>query len=158
MTGRTEYRNLEDYEAELKAIVKQYPGIAKAVELPHHSFQDRPLMGVELSDNVGARDDGKPTYFVMGTHHAREWPAGEIAMEYAWYLAKGFGSDEAITDVLRRERIVIVPIINPDGYVVSRTTPSAYDTTGMGPFDTAEAVGGGGFGAYRRKLHSAGPE
>src|SRR3954453_5912889 len=72
-------------------------------------------------------------------------------MEYAWYLVKGFGSDEAVTDVLRRERIVIVPIINPDGYVVSRTTPSAYDTTGMGPFDTAEAVGGGGFGAYRRK-------
>ena len=53
--------------------------------------------------------------------------------------------------MLQHERIVIVPIINPDGYVVSRTTPSAYDQTGMGPFDTAEAVGGGGFGAYRRK-------
>jgi Zinc carboxypeptidase len=150
-TGRTEYRNLEDYEAELKQIVQKYPGIARPVELPKKSFQGRPLMGVELSDNVGAKDDGKPTYFVMGTHHAREWPAGEIAMEYAWYLAKGYGSDDQVTSVLRRERVVVVPIINPDGYVVSRTTPSAYDTTGQGPFDTAEAVATGGFGAYRRK-------
>ena len=150
-TGRTEYRNLEDYEAELKQIVAKYPGVAKAVELPKRSFQDRPLMGVEFSDNVAAKDDGKPTYFVMGTHHAREWPAGEIAMEFAWYLAKGFGSDAEVTDVLKRERIVVVPIINPDGYVVSRTTPSAYDTTGASAFATGEAIAGGGFGAYRRK-------
>jgi hypothetical protein len=150
-TGRTEYRNLEDYEAELKQIIQKYPGIARPVELPEKSFQGRPLMGVELSDNVGAKDDGKPTYFVMGTHHAREWPAGEIAMEWAWYLAKGYGSDDEVTNVLKRERVVVVPIINPDGYVVSRTTPSAYDTTGQGPFDTAEAVATGGFGAYRRK-------
>jgi hypothetical protein len=150
-TGRTEYRNLEDYEAELKKIVQQHPDIARPVELPKKSFQGRPLMGVELSENVGAKDDGKPTYFVMGTHHAREWPAGEIAMEYAWYIAKGWGSDAEVTDVLKREHIVVVPIINPDGYVVSRTTPSAYDTTGKSPFDTAEAVATGGFGAYRRK-------
>jgi hypothetical protein len=150
-TGRTEYRNLEDYEAELKQIVAKYPGLARPIELPKRSFQDRPLMGVEFSDNVGAKDDGKPTYFVMGTHHAREWPAGEIAMEWAWYLAKGYGSDDQVTNVLKHERIVVVPIINPDGYVVSRTTPSAYDTTGQGPFDTAEAVATGGFGAYRRK-------
>jgi Zinc carboxypeptidase len=150
-TGRTEYRNLEDYEAELKQIVQKYPGIARPIELPKKSFQGRPLMGVELSDNVAAKDDGKPTYFVMGTHHAREWPAGEIAMEWAWYLAKGFGSDDEVTNALKHERIVVVPIINPDGYVVSRSTPSAYDTTGQGPFDTAEAVATGGFGAYRRK-------
>jgi hypothetical protein len=150
-TGRTEYRNLEDYEAELKQIVEKFKGIARPVELPKRSFQGRPLMGVELSANVDAKDDGKPTYFVMGTHHAREWPAGEIAMEWAWYVAKGYGIDDQITSLLKRERIVVVPIINPDGYVVSRTTPSAYDTTGQGPFDTAEAVATGGFGAYRRK-------
>ena len=150
-TGRTEYRNLEDYQAELKQIAEKYEGIARPVELPKKSFQGRPLMGVELSDNVDAKDDGKPTYFVMGTHHAREWPAGEIAMEFAWYIAKGYGTDAEVTDILKRERIVVVPIINPDGYVVSRTTPSAYDSTGISVFSTAEAVATGGFGAYRRK-------
>src|SRR5262249_28283619 len=72
-TGRKEYRNLDDYETELKQIVDRYHGLARPVELPKRSFQGRPLMGVELSDNVDANDDGKPTYFVMGTHHAREW-------------------------------------------------------------------------------------
>src|SRR4051794_19129136 len=153
-TGRTQYRNLEDYEAELKQIVAKYPGIARPVELPHKSSQGRPLMGVELSDNVGAKDDGKPTYFVMGTHHAREWPAAEIPMEFAWYVAKGYGSDEQITNLLARERIVVVPVINPDGYVTSRTTPSAYDSTGASGLDTAEEVATGGFGAYRRKTCS----
>jgi Zinc carboxypeptidase len=153
-SGRKEYRNLEDFEAELKQIIQQFPGIARPVELPKRSFQGRPLMGVELSENVGAKDDGKPTYFVMGTHHAREWPAAEIPMEFAWYIAKGYGSDDQVTSLLKRERIVVVPVINPDGYVVSRTTPSAYDSTGAQPFDTAEAVAGGGFGAYRRKTCS----
>jgi Zinc carboxypeptidase len=150
-TGRTQYRNLEDFEAELKQIVAKYPDIARPIELPKRSVQGRPLMGVELSESVGAKDDGKPTYFVMGTHHAREWPAAEIPMEFAWYIAKGWGSDDQVTNLLKRERIVVVPVINPDGYVVSRTTPSAYDTTGAAPFDTAEIVAGGGFGAYRRK-------
>src|SRR3954471_8997879 len=153
-SGRKEYRNLEDFEGELKQIVAKYPSIARPVELPHKSFQGRPLMGVELSDNVGAKDDGKPVYFVMGTHHAREWPAAEIPMEFAWYIAKGFGGDDQVTSLLKRERIVVVPVINPDGYVTSRTTPSAYDTTGQSGFDTAEEIATGGFGAYRRKTCS----
>ena len=153
-SGRTDYRNLEDFEAELKKIVASHPGVARPIELPHRSFQGRPLMGVEFSENVGAKDDGKPTYFVMGTHHAREWPAAEIPMEFAWYIANNYGSDDQVTNLLKRERIVVVPIINPDGYVTSRTTPSAYDTTGASGLDTAEIVAGGGFGAYRRKTCS----
>jgi hypothetical protein len=150
-TGRKDYRQLEDYQAELKQIAEKFRGIAKPVELPKRSFQGRPLMGVELSDNVDAKDDGKPTYFVMGTHHAREWPAGEIAMEFAWHLVNNYGTDPQITSLLKRERIVIVPIINPDGYVVSRNAFSPYDQTGQSGLDTVEAVAGGGFGAYRRK-------
>src|SRR3954454_19241138 len=153
-TGRKEYRNLEDFEAELKQIVAKYPSIARPVELPKKSFQGRPLMGVELSTNVKATDDGKPVYFVMGTHHAREWPAAEIPMEFAWYIAKGSESDDQVKSLLKRERIVVVPVINPDGYVTSRTTPSAYDTTGQSGLDTAEEVATGGFGAYRRKTCS----
>jgi hypothetical protein len=99
-TGRKDYRQLEDYEAELKQITEKFRGIAKPVELPKRSFQGRPLMGVELSDNVDAKDDGKPTYFVMGTHHAREWPAGEIAMEFAWHVVNNYGTDAQITSLL----------------------------------------------------------
>ena len=29
----------------------------------------------------------------MGMHHAREWPAGELPMEFANYLAQQFGTN-----------------------------------------------------------------
>jgi hypothetical protein len=152
-SGRKEYRQLDDYQIELKRLIEQSGSIARAVELPKKSFQGRPLMGVELSENVNAKDDGKPTYFVMGVHHAREWPAGEIAMEFAWHIANHYADDGQIQSLLRRERIVIVPIINPDGYVVSRGAFSPYDESGRADdnIGTVEAVAGGGYGAYRRK-------
>ena len=80
-------------------------------------------------------------------------------MEFAWLLAKGYGSDAQITSLLKKERVVIVPVINADGFVASRGTaedgfiPDPYDSTGVPEGDTVEgvAVPFGGNLAYRRK-------
>jgi hypothetical protein len=119
------------------------------------------MQGVELSDAVSAKDDGKPVYMLVGLHHAREWPSAEIAMEFAWLLAKGYGTDAQITSLLKTERVVIVPVINADGFVASRGTaedgfiPDPYDSTGgqIPDGDTVEGVAMpfGGNLAYRRK-------
>jgi hypothetical protein len=54
-------------------------------------------------------------------------------MEYAWMLAKGYGKDDRITSLLKRVRVVVVPLINPDGYVDSRTSLDPVDTVyGLG--------------------------
>ena len=37
---------------------------------------------------------------MMGLHHAREWPSGEPAMEFAFDLVKNHGQDARITDLL----------------------------------------------------------
>jgi murein tripeptide amidase MpaA len=157
-TGRSSYRYLADFQNEMKQIVDTYHDIARPVTIGR-TFQGREIQGIEISSKVRQTDDGKPTYFVMGTHHAREWPAAEIPMEFAWMLAQGFGNDAALTALLRKERIVIVPIINVDGYVASRgenafqgslgPVPDPEDETGFS--DTAEASAGGGSFAYRRK-------
>ena len=120
-TGRSTYRTPDDYPAELKDIVAKYPAIARPVVIGH-TYQGREIQGVEISDKVAAKDDGKPTYFLVALHHAREWPSAEIAMEFAWLLAKGYGSDAQITSLLKKERVVIVPVINADGFVASRGT------------------------------------
>ncbi|HEX6391007.1 MAG TPA: M14 family metallopeptidase [Solirubrobacteraceae bacterium] len=151
-TGRTEYRQLEDYYAELKKLAQDHPAIVKPVTLPKKSFQGREQVGVEISSNVNATDDQKPVSFIMGLHHAREWPAAEVPMEFAHYLAKGYGTDNVITHFLNTTRVVIVPIINPDGFLASRTSFSiadSLDPTGL--FTTVEALGLGGTLAYRRK-------
>lgn len=166
-SGRTTYRFLADYQADMQKIVTDHPGLAKAITIGK-TFQGREIQGVELSDNVNAKDDGKPTYFLMGVHHAREWPAGEMAMEYMKLIADGYGKTDAegvkITDLLKRERIVIVPIINVDGFVASRgesaaqaqigAIPDPEDESGLN--GTAEPVVAGGALAYRRKNCDAG--
>jgi Zinc carboxypeptidase len=148
---------LQDYQDELKGLAEKNPGLVKPVVLPKRTFQGREIMGVEISRRVDRTDDGKPTYFVMGMHHAREWPSAEAAMEFAHLLVQGNGEAPRITRLLDRVRVVVVPIINVDGFVESREggmlgLPDLADTTGVQPLQTVEGVAllGGSF-AYRRK-------
>jgi zinc carboxypeptidase len=136
-SGRTTYRVYSDYQKDLETLAEQYPDIVKPMALPENSFQGRPLSGVEISKNVNAADeDGRPVFLLVGEHHAREWPSSEAAMEFAIMLAQGYGNDDRITRLLERTRIVVVPIINPDGFISSRSWPA----------DPADILGGGGRG------------
>ena len=66
-SGRTEYRILADYEAELKQIVDDSTRASRArSSCPRTRSRAAPIQGVEISRDVDAKDDGKPTYFVMG--------------------------------------------------------------------------------------------
>src|SRR5205085_12500072 len=104
-SGRTSYLVLSDYQNELKQIVAKYggSGLARPVSLGK-TAEGREIQGVELANDVG-NGDGRPIYFVMGEHHAREWPAAAAAMEFARMLAKGYGNDPRITDPLHKERV-----------------------------------------------------
>ena len=134
-SGRTTYRVLTDYQADMKQLAAEHPSIVKPMTLPRRSYQGRELEGVEIAKDVRAADeDGRPVYLVVAMHHAREWPSSEAAMEFAIMLAKGYGSNARITSLLERARVVVVPLINPDGFVSSRGFPA----------DPADVLGGGG--------------
>lgn len=158
-SGRSTYRFLADYQAEMKKLADENPDLVKPITIGT-TFQGRPIQGLEFSGDVNAADDGKPTFFLMGVHHAREWPSAEIAMEFMHLLAQSYGKADAegarITDLLGKERIVIVPILNVDGFVASRgenasgtPIPDAEDELGFN--GTAEPIVLGGAFAYRRK-------
>ncbi len=153
-SGRTTYRHYPDIQADLKKIVTDHPNLARPVVLPKKSFQGRDIQGIEVTNNVAAADDGKPVFFLMGEHHAREWPSAEIPTEFGMYLTSQYGSDPRVTALLKKVRIVIVPVINPDGYIASRESPDIADNTGdpAGAPSLAESVAPpGGSLAYRRK-------
>src|SRR4051812_17123816 len=65
-SGRAEYRHLADYQAELKKLVQENPGVARAITLPKKTIQGRDQTGIEISSDVGRPDDQKPTAFIMG--------------------------------------------------------------------------------------------
>ncbi|MGH3735761.1 MAG: M14 family zinc carboxypeptidase [Micromonosporaceae bacterium] len=115
-SGRTTYRKLEDYNAELKQLATTYPDTAKLIELPHKSLERKTIYGVEIGRNVHAPEDGRPVFLMMGLHHAREWPSGELTLEFAYDLLRNDGTDARITGLLDRARVIVVPVVNVDGF------------------------------------------
>src|SRR3954470_21532842 len=153
-SGRNTYRHYSDIQADLKKVVAQHPGLARPITLPKKSFQGRSIQGIEVSARVHANDDGKPAFFLMGEHHAREWPSAEIPVEMALYLTRNYGRNTRVTKLLKRVRIFIVPVINPDGYIASREATDVADLSGdpgMAPSLAESVAPPGGSLAYRRK-------
>ena len=121
-SGRDSYRHLADYEAELKALAAQHPGLVKLITLPHRSLLGREILGVEIARDVNV-DNGQPVFLQLGTHHAREWPSAEHPMEWAYDLVNGYGNDPQITRLVDATRTIVVPVVNPDGFNLSREWP-----------------------------------
>jgi hypothetical protein len=156
-SGRKAYRSLADYEWDMKELAKRNPGLVKLIKLPHPSVEGRTVWGLEITDHV-ADKDGKPAFAIMGTHHAREWTAGEHTIEFAFDLVKTWNAGDARThDLLRRARVLVVPIVNVDGFNVSYEQGQLIDgqelqdpeTRGDGTDYTV--IQQGPQGAYKRK-------
>ncbi len=142
-SGRTTFRHLAQYDADIDELVAARPDLARRITLTASSTEGRRIPVVEISAGVDRRDDGRPTFIVTGLTHAREWASGEVAMEFAQDLALRYGRDRTITRLLRRVRIVVVPVVNPDGFVVSRdglTAKAKAHRTNCAVADAAEAA------------------
>jgi hypothetical protein len=122
-SGNTAYRRLPDFEAALKDLAMRYPALAKPITLSHPTIEGRDITGIEITRDPQARD-GKPTFLNMGAHHAREWPSAEHALELAYDLLTRYGQDERATRLVNEARTIVVPIVNPDGFNVSREAQS----------------------------------
>jgi PKD repeat protein len=151
-SGRDEYRQYVDFTSEMRALAQANPSLVRSLSLGN-SLEGRPIEGVEIATDVLRTDDGRPVFLNLGGHHAREWPSAEFPMEFALDLVEA-ATDSAhpmharVLDLLSEVRIVIVPVVNVDGFIASRshgTSPADDDPTLTAPFS------GSGIGAYRRK-------
>lgn len=150
-SGRTSYRDFPAIQQEIKDLAAQFSAHARAFDLPLPSSQGRAIPAIEIADDpAAAATDGRPTFFVVGLHHAREWPAAEAAMELANDLLRS--TDAATASLLAKIRVVIVPVQNPDGYTSSRGGLDLDPDSSGEELVTAQA--GGGSQAYRRKTCS----
>jgi hypothetical protein len=120
-SGRDGYRRLADYQQELKDLAKDYPEIVRPIELKHETYEGRTVEGIEITTDVDNVRDGKPVFLQMGVHHAREWPSGEHAMEWAYQLVKGYSNgNDRVVNLVKKVRTIVIPIVNPDGFNTSR--------------------------------------
>jgi hypothetical protein len=149
-SGRDTYRTLDDYNADMAALESDRPDLVKRFALPHASLDGREIYGVEIGKDVQGPDRGLPVFVLLGVHHAREWPSGENAMEFAVDLVKNYGTDSRITDLVNRSRVVVVPVVNVDGFELSRTDGGLVDIREADGGGTATILGNPG-NAYKRK-------
>ena len=119
-TGRVTYRTLSETNNELERIATTYPSVVKRFELSHRSLLGQRMWALEISHDVNT-SSGKPVFLMTGLHHAREWPTVELTMEFVWDVLKHDRVDPQITALLDSVRFIVVPIVNPDGYDMSRT-------------------------------------
>lgn len=145
-SGRDGYRTLADYQADVKALPERFPAVARRIEIGK-SLEGRPVEGVEIAGDVNGRD-GRPVFAVLGLHHAREWPSGEMPMEFAQDLAARYGKDARVTSLLDRVRVIALPVMNPDGFNVSRTAgPTPFDDDELATLPLSLSDGA----SYKRK-------
>ncbi|MFN2588019.1 MAG: M14 family metallopeptidase [Actinomycetota bacterium] len=145
---RTDYRRLGDYNAEMKQLADDNKSLVKLFEMKRPSLEGRTVYGLEIAADVEAVD-GRPIFYLDALHHAREWPASEFTMIYAHYLAEQFGKNPQITSLLRKARVIVVPIVNVDGFDYSRESVlSAHQTVSNA---TSATASGNGFEGYWRK-------
>jgi murein tripeptide amidase MpaA len=135
-TTSGDYRTLDQHNDDLAMLADRYPTLCKLIELPFKSLQGRPVFGVEIAEDV-ARKDGRPVFYNDGIHHAREWPAAEMPIMWAFDLLEAYSRweardeapdalelhDERMHNIVRHSRNIVVPVVNPDGFHYSRSGP-----------------------------------
>jgi hypothetical protein len=126
-SGRTTYRRLPDYDLEMKNLAMQYPSLVRPITLNHRSILGRDVNGIEISTGAQNTADGKPVFLIMGVHHAREWPSAEHTIEFAYDLLRNYGRDARATQLVQRTRTIVVPVVNPDGFNISREAATLGD-------------------------------
>ena len=121
---------------------------------PHQSLEGRDVLGVEIATNVNDLRDGKPVFANMGVHHAREWPSGEHAIEWAFELVNGYNGGNARGRGPRgpHRATIVVPIVNVDGFNLSREAPVDLGPLGdVHPLGYTAAIAGDPGFAFKRR-------
>ncbi|HEV3377081.1 MAG TPA: M14 family metallopeptidase [Thermoleophilaceae bacterium] len=147
-SGQNTYRRLFDYSEDMKRLAREHPDLVRPITLNHLTYEGRPVEGIEIATNPNARD-GRPVFLQMGLHHAREWPSGEHAMEWAYELIIGYRNGDArVRSLVENTRTIVVPVVNPDGFNASREAGQLYmhgdghhtDLDGSGDISDAEFI------------------
>jgi hypothetical protein len=133
-SGSTGYRHLADIELELKLLAGKYPKLVRPLTLNHKTHEGRDVVGIEIATNPNNLNDGKPIFANIATHHAREWPSAEHALEWAYDLLTNYGKQARTTRLVKATRNIVIPVVNPDGFNISREAPDFPPETEFGQF------------------------
>jgi hypothetical protein len=136
-SGRTAYRSINDFNTEMDALAAANPGFVTVKTAPYLSVEGRATKYMEITNDVGDANDGKPVFFLMGAIHGNESAGGEDDMEFAYDVVHEAATNPAVKALFDHVRLIDMPVVNPDGWVHNRrancagaTPPATCPTSG----------------------------
>ncbi len=114
------FKENDEIRAYVDGLAAANPGLA-SVSVFGASLQGRDLYQITITgpDQPGNAAADRPVVMLNGCQHAREWVSPMTVTYLADQLLAQYGSDPGVTNLVDTVRIVIVPVVNPDGYVYS---------------------------------------
>ena len=102
----------------LYKLDQQFPEVFRRFTVGK-TFEGRSIMGYMIGLDLTTKDKtmSKPAVLVTGAHHARELTSISMSVYTVLRLLYGYVKEEPATMyLLQRSAIVVVPVVNVDGY------------------------------------------
>jgi len=125
--GRAEnYRTYTGLGEELAALAETYPHICRVFSIGQ-SVQAREMWVMKITDFPDAEEDEPEITFIASMHG--DEPVGmELNMNLIHLLAEEYETNPEIANLVNETEIWILPLMNPDGYVMNtRYNAAGYD-------------------------------
>uniref|UniRef100_A0A8D2DTF8 Carboxypeptidase A4 n=1 Tax=Sciurus vulgaris TaxID=55149 RepID=A0A8D2DTF8_SCIVU len=101
---------------EMDNIATDFPDLASRVKIGQ-SFENRPMYVLKFSTG----GEQRPAIWLNAGIHSREWISQATAIWTARKIVSDYGKDRAVTSILEKVDIFLLPVANPDGYVYTHT-------------------------------------
>ena len=110
------YKELDAIRARAEELQAMRPDLVTLQELGA-SLEHRAIWAIRITGPGSGAE--KPAVLFTATQHAREWQSPMVSMYLADQLIRGYDVDPRLRRLVDDLEILIVPMVNPDGYVYS---------------------------------------
>jgi len=119
----TTYHTRAEIDQYIATLATNSAGLATRTQFGT-SLEGRPMYAIRVSapDLPGNPRASRPKVVFNGCQHAREWVTPPTVTYIAERLIAGYSADTRIQSLLNRCEVIVIPIVNPDGYEYTWTT------------------------------------
>ncbi|KAM9216320.1 LOW QUALITY PROTEIN: carboxypeptidase A4-like [Dugong dugon] len=111
------YHSLEAIYLEMDSMAADFPDFVSQVKIGH-SFENWPLYVLKFPTGTGER---RPAIWLNAGIHSREWISQATGIWMARKIVSDYKKYPAVTSILEKMDIFLLPVANPDGYVYTQT-------------------------------------